>query len=111
MPDTRDDNERGSQKRDQWGGVFQNEYGRILGNIESQLDFQSEALKELKNEGKGRDRALKDIEDRVRANAHKAGERPPGSQQPRRRVWTESSSTCRSAWTRRTSAWSSRAWS
>ena len=73
MPDTRDDNERGPQKRDQWGGVFQNEYGRILGNIESQLDFQSESLKELKNEGKGRDKALKDIEDRVRANAHKAG--------------------------------------
>jgi hypothetical protein len=71
MSGTRGDDGR-PQKRDQWGGAFQNEYGRILGSIESKLDFQSDALRELKNEGKGRDRALKDIEERVRGNAHKA---------------------------------------
>lgn len=69
MTDTRDDR---PQPRDQWGGPLQGEYGRVLGRIESNTEQLAQVIRELKEEGKGRDRSLKDIEERVRANAHKA---------------------------------------
>jgi chromosome segregation ATPase len=49
------------------------DYGRILGRIESNTERLASELRELKSEGKGRDKSLHDIEERVRANAHKAG--------------------------------------
>lgn len=73
MPDMKDDgggNER--QPRDQWGGLLQNEYGRAMGRMEgTQAQILSE-IRELKDEGKHRDKSLNDINERVRANAHKA---------------------------------------
>lgn len=72
MPDTRDDE---PQPRDQWGGVFQGEYGRILGRMESKLDEHGETLRELKRDAKkstdDRTKGFLEMETRVRDNAHK----------------------------------------
>lgn len=71
MPGMKD--EGGGQPRDQWGGLLQNEYGRSMGRLEASQEQILREVRELKNEGKGRDKALAEVTERVRQNAHKAG--------------------------------------
>lgn len=66
---TKDDEDQG---HDKWGGVLQNEYGRILGRIESKQDEHSRQLAEIRSNQGERDKSARGLEERVRKYAHDA---------------------------------------
>ena len=62
----------GGSTRPSWSGMAAGDLGRALGRIEAKQDQLRTELHDLKAEGRGRDGTLKDLTERVRADAHKA---------------------------------------